>query len=48
MPRVVAVRQWKKLVSFLPDQIGGLWNRDVQIDVAGVNFMDKALILGGG
>ena len=45
-------REWllgasgKKLLPFLPDQIGGIWNRDVQIDVAGVNFMDKTLILG--
>ena len=46
MPRVVAAHQWKKLLPFLPDQVGGIWNRDAQIDVAGVNFMDKTLILG--
>ena len=45
-------REWllrasgKKLLPFLPDQVGGIWNRDAQIDVAGVNFMDKTLILG--
>jgi AAA+ ATPase superfamily predicted ATPase len=33
-------------LPFLPDQIGSIWNREAQIDVAGVNFMDKTLILG--
>jgi AAA+ ATPase superfamily predicted ATPase len=45
-------REWllrasgKKVLPFLPDQIGSIWNRESQIDVAGVNFMDKILILG--
>ena len=45
-------REWllratgKNMLPFLPDQIGSIWNREVQIDVAGVNFMDKTLILG--
>ncbi len=45
-------REWllrasgKKILPFLPDQIGSTWNREVQIDVAGVNFMEKTLILG--
>jgi len=45
-------REWllrasgKKIIPFLPDQIGSAWNREAQIDVVGVNFMDKTLILG--
>jgi AAA+ ATPase superfamily predicted ATPase len=45
-------REWllrasgKKVVPFLPDHIGSIWNKDAQIDVAGVNFMEKTLILG--
>lgn len=45
-------REWllraagKNMLPFLPDQIGSIWNREIQIDVAGVNFMDKTLILG--
>jgi uncharacterized protein len=45
-------REWllrasgKNLLPFLPDQVGSIWNRETQIDVAGVNFMDKTLILG--
>jgi hypothetical protein len=30
----------------MPDQVGSLWNREAQIDVAGINTMDKTLILG--
>ena len=36
----------KNLLPFLPDQVGSIWNREAQIDVAGVNFMNKTLILG--
>ena len=36
----------KGLLPFLPDQVGSIWNKEAQIDVAGVNFMDKTLILG--
>ncbi len=45
-------REWllrasgKNLLPFLPDQVGSIWNRGAQIDVAGINFMDKTLILG--
>lgn len=45
-------REWllrasgKNLLPYLPDQVGSIWNREAQIDVAGVNFMDKTLILG--
>lgn len=45
-------REWllrasgKSILPFLPDQVGSIWNKDAQIDVAGVNFMDKTLILG--
>lgn len=35
-----------KILPFLPDQVGSTWNREVQIDVVGVNFMEKTLILG--
>jgi AAA+ ATPase superfamily predicted ATPase len=45
-------REWllratgQKILPFLPDQVGSIWNRQAQIDVAGVNFMEKTLILG--
>lgn len=45
-------REWllratgQKILPFLPDQVGSTWNRQAQIDVAGVNFMEKTLILG--
>jgi len=45
-------REWlvrasgKKILPFLPDQIGSFWNRDAQVDVVGINTMDKTLILG--
>jgi AAA+ ATPase superfamily predicted ATPase len=45
-------REWllrasgKKLLPFLPDQIGSVWNRDAQVDVVGINTMDKTMILG--
>ncbi len=45
-------REWllrasgKGLLPILPDQVGSIWNKDAQIDVVGVNFMDKTLILG--
>lgn len=35
-----------KILRFLPDQVGSAWNREVQIDVAGINPMEKTLILG--
>jgi len=45
-------REWllrasgQNILPFLPDHVGSIWNRSAQIDVAGVNFMDKTLILG--
>lgn len=33
-------------LPFMPDQVGSAWNRTVQIDVAGINQMEKTLILG--
>ena len=35
-----------RVLPFLPDQVGSIWNRDAQIDVAGINPMEKTLILG--
>lgn len=45
-------RDWLLLAAahgrlpFLPDQVGSLWTRDLQIDVVGYNPMEKTLILG--
>jgi uncharacterized protein len=45
-------REWlirasgKNTLPFLPDQTGSIWNRDAQIDVAGINNMEKTLYLG--
>jgi AAA+ ATPase superfamily predicted ATPase len=36
----------RKPFSFLPDRVGSAWNSSVQIDVAGMNTMEKTLILG--
>ena len=33
-------------VPFLPDQIGAIWNKQAQVDVVGINSMEKTLILG--
>jgi AAA+ ATPase superfamily predicted ATPase len=33
-------------LPFLPDQVGSAWNNSTQIDVAGINSMQKTLILG--
>ena len=35
-----------RVLPFIPDQVGSIWNRDTQIDVAGINSMEKTLILG--
>jgi len=35
-----------KILPFMPDQVGSIWNRQAQVDVAGINFMEKTLILG--
>ena len=33
-------------LPYLPDQVGSAWERDVQIDVVGINWMEKTLLLG--
>jgi len=33
-------------LSFMPDAVGSIWNRTAQVDVAGINTMEKTLILG--
>ncbi|MBL8093251.1 MAG: ATP-binding protein [Anaerolineales bacterium] len=33
-------------LPFLPDQVGSVWARQAQIDVVGINTMEKTLILG--
>ena len=33
-------------LPFMPDRVGSAWNRQVQVDVAGINRMEKTLILG--
>ncbi len=35
-----------KKLPYLPDKVGSAWNAEAQIDVAGINSMDKTLILG--
>ena len=36
----------KDRLPFLPDQVGGAWTRKAQVDVVGINSMEKTLILG--
>ncbi len=33
-------------LPFLPDRVGGAWTRKAQVDVVGINSMEKTLILG--
>lgn len=33
-------------LPFMPDQVGSAWNREAQIDVVGLNRMEKTMILG--
>jgi hypothetical protein len=33
-------------LPFLPDQVGSSWNKKVQVDVVGVNAMEKTLLMG--
>ena len=33
-------------LPFMPDEVGSAWNRTVQVDVVGINTMEKTLILG--
>jgi AAA+ ATPase superfamily predicted ATPase len=45
-------REWllrstgQSVLPFLPDQIGSIWNRAAQVDVVGINSMEKTIILG--
>ena len=34
------------VLPFMPDDVGSAWNADAQIDVVGINTMEKTLILG--
>ena len=34
------------VLPFMPDDVGSAWNADTQIDVVGINTMEKTLILG--
>jgi hypothetical protein len=34
------------VLPFMPDNVGSAWNTDAQIDVVGINTMEKTLILG--
>jgi uncharacterized protein len=36
----------KRLLPFLPDQVGSAWTKKAQVDVVGINTMEKTLILG--
>ena len=33
-------------LPFLPDQVGSAWTKKAQVDVVGINWMEKTLILG--
>jgi uncharacterized protein len=45
-------REWllrasaKKRLPFLPDQVGSAWTKQAQVDVVGINSMERTLILG--
>jgi len=45
-------REWllraagQNVLPFLPDQIGSIWNREAQVDVVGINSMEKTILLG--
>ncbi len=45
-------REWvlrsgtRKALPFMPDQVGRAWNKNAEIDVAGINSMEKTMILG--
>ncbi len=34
------------ILPFLPDQVGSAWNKQAQVDVFGINSMEKTLLLG--
>ena len=35
-----------KVLPFMPDDVGSAWNANAQIDVVGINTMEKTLMLG--
>lgn len=45
-------REWvlrasaRGVLPFLPDQVGSSWNKQVQVDVVGINSMEKTIMLG--
>lgn len=45
-------REWllrastKARLPFLPDQVGSAWTKQAQVDVVGINSMDKTILLG--
>jgi AAA+ ATPase superfamily predicted ATPase len=45
-------REWvlraggKEGLPFIPDRVGSYWDKDAQIDVVGINRMDKTIVLG--
>lgn len=45
-------REWvyhasaRRELPFLPDQVGSAWNKQVQVDVVGINSMEKTLLMG--
>jgi uncharacterized protein len=45
-------REWvlrasaENILPFLPDQVGSAWNRQAQVDVVGINWMQKTIIMG--
>ena len=46
MSRMVAARYRKQCLPFLQDQVGNAWTKKAQVDVVGINSMEKTLILG--
>jgi len=45
-------REWvlragaREKLPFLPDQVGSAWTKNIQVDVVGINSMEKTLLLG--
>jgi len=36
----------ENILPFMPDQVGSTWNKQAQVDVVGINTMEKTLLLG--
>lgn len=34
------------ILPYLPDKVGSVWNARAQVDVVGINFMEKSIMLG--